>query len=397
VTEPPAKSPGEEALASLLRAAHLTPPDDLPRIVAESAGHVGARAAQLLIVDHGRALLVPVPGGDPVPVDSTVAGRAFRDAAPQVVDTQDGRRVWLPLVDGLERAGVLGLDLPAVDDVLLDRCVRFAALVAEVLISKTRVGDTLVRAARTRAMDLAAEMQWQLMPPLTAGTDRVVVSAALEPAYQVGGDVIDYAISSDTAHIAVLDAMGHGVEASTLAAVAVGAYRNARREHGDLLRAAAQIDEALAQQFGAERFVTALLGRLDLPTGRLTWVNAGHPPALLVRGGHVIKELAREPWFPLGLELGAPQTLHEEQLEPGDRLVLYSDGVIEARDDAGRPFGLDRLRGFVERAQADGLAVPETTRRLSRAVVEHQGRGLDDDATHMLVEWRAAPPDELVP
>lgn len=395
MTGPAPSSPGEEALSQLLRAAHLAPPDDLPRIVADAARHLGAQATDLLVVDHGQAQLVPVAGGRPSPVDTSAPGRAFRDAAPFVVETDGRWRVWVPLVDGLERAGVLGLDVPSADGALVERCVQFAALVAEVVLSKGQVGDALVRVARTRPMDLAAEMQWQLMPPLSAGTERVVVSAALEPAYDVGGDVIDYALARDEAHIAIFDAMGHGVEASTLAAVAVGAYRNARREHGDLVRAAAHVEAALARQFGAERFVTAVLATLDLATGRLRWVNAGHPPPLLVRGGHVVKELAREAWFPLGLELGPPQTVHEEQLEPGDRLVLYSDGVVEARDDAGRAFGLDRLLAFVERAQADGLPVPETARRLARDIAGHRGRALDDDATHMLVEWRDAPPEEL--
>ena len=89
--------------------------------------------------------------------------------------------------------------------------------------------------------------------------------------------------------------------------------------------------------------------------------------------------------------------MHEEALEPGDRLVLYSDGVVEAMDSAsGERFGIDRLVDFIARAEAAGEPVPETMRGLGHTVVKHQGDELQDDATLVLVEWRGGEMQSLL-
>jgi serine phosphatase RsbU (regulator of sigma subunit) len=82
--------------------------------------------------------------------------------------------------------------------------------------------------------------------------------------------------------------------------------------------------------------------------------------------------------------------LCREHLEPGDQLLLYTDGIVEARDAKGREFGRDRFVDFVLRHQADGLPAPETLRRLVRAVLEHHDGHLSDDATVLLCEWHGA-------
>jgi serine phosphatase RsbU (regulator of sigma subunit) len=111
----------------------------------------------------------------------------------------------------------------------------------------------------------------------------------------------------------------------------------------------------------------------------------------------VVTELARRPNAPLGLRLNDNLVVHEEVLEPGDRLVLYSDGVVEAKDPITHErFGVERLVEFIARAEADGEPVPETMRRLGHAVVKHQGDELQDDATQVLLEWRGSELENLV-
>jgi serine phosphatase RsbU (regulator of sigma subunit) len=388
--EPVSAAQGELAFWELLRLSRLLPPERLPQAAARAAEHFGGRDLVMMLVDHGQEVLVPLGGTDPpVRIEASVAGRAFRHVEVQAIAVEGGTRLWLPLLDGVDRLGSLALTFSRLDDLTRARAGRFAELLSETLMSKANYGDSLVQTARLRPMTLAAEMQWSLMPPLTVGSERVVVSGIVQPSYEVGGDIFDYALSEARAHVAIFDAMGHGLEAALLASVALGAYRNGRRRPLSLPHIASAIDEALAGQFGRGRFVTALIAELDLDSGRLRWVVAGHPPPLLLRQGRVVKELARRPNAPLGLRLNDSFTLHEEVLEPGDRVMLYSDGVVEAMDaTTGERFGIRRLVDFVARAEAAGEPVPETMRRLGHAVVKHQGDELQDDATQVLLEWR---------
>ncbi|WP_433221888.1 PP2C family protein-serine/threonine phosphatase [Dactylosporangium sp. CS-047395] len=94
----------------------------------------------------------------------------------------------------------------------------------------TSIGDTGAGADHWwLPMQLAAEIIWTQLPPLTFATDRATVAAILEPAYEVGGDAFDYAANGDALHVALFDAVGHGIEASALTALTLSAYRNARR------------------------------------------------------------------------------------------------------------------------------------------------------------------------
>ena len=162
---------------------------------------------------------------------------------------------------------------------------------------------------------------------------------------------------------------------------------------------AAHADDLLTAQPGPARFVTAALAALDTSTGVLRYVLAGHPPPLLVRGGRSVKELSHPPRAPLGVRGTPPDrlTVGLEQLEPGDRLLLYSDGVVEARTGHGEFFGEHRLVDFTRRAELAGLPAPETLRRLTAAVLAHQRGRLQDDATLVLVDWSADAPRRLFP
>ena len=146
------------------------------------------------------------------------------------------------------------------------------------------------------------------------------------------------------------------------------------------------VSRVLEASVGPERFATGVLARLDLDDGRLRYLCAGHPAPLLLRDGRVVRSLdgGRRPM--LGLE-AREVSLGEEQLEPGDVLVVYTDGVVEARDAAGEQFGLPRLVDLLEREHAVGTPLPEVVRRLCRALLAHQRGVLQDDATLVLMHW----------
>ncbi len=390
-----------EPLRSLLHASRLLAPDDLAATVAVHARMLGARETVLYLADYQQAVLLPLPGaGVPerqeLPIEGTMAGRAFRRV--EVVDSAaeaNGHRLWMPLLDGIERLGVAELVLPeARTGEGQDDLRAFVSLVAELIVVNDAYSDVFSRLRRRKTLSLAAEMQWELLPPTSFGVDRVVVTGGLEPAYDVGGDSFDYALNSRLMDLLVIDSVGHGLPAAVLASVAVNAYRHARRNLLDLPDIAAEIDTAIAAQFGASRFATALIARLDIDTGRLRWINAGHPEPLIVRGPSLVRLPHCPPSRPLGLQEGKPPWC-ETRLEPGDRLVLYTDGITEARSPEGEFFGEQRLADFISAAAAAGDPAPETVRRLMRHVLTHQAGQLQDDASIVVLEWRTGTERQL--
>jgi hypothetical protein len=384
-----APDPSSEA-ADLLADAHFAVPDEVPGLVSDHARRLGAMDAGIFLVDYEQRVLTPLPraGGpdrEPVAVEGTLAGRAFSTLSVQW--SGDGGLLWVPMVEGNERLGVIGYELAGpVPDRLLDAYEKLTTQTAELIVTKSDYGDFFEFHRRREPMSIASELAWQLLPPLTFGCDRVVISGALAPAYDLGGDSFDYGVDAHCARIAVFDAMGHGLEAGLLVTVAVAAYRNSRRRLLKLAGTAAAVDEAIRVRFGSERFVTAVLSELDLGSGCLRWIRAGHPAPLLLRGSKVVKTLWGDGGLPLGL--GDPGEEAEESLEPGDHVVFFTDGVTEARAPDGTFFGVDRLADLLSRASAGGNPPPETLRRLVHSILDHQAGDLQDDATAVLVEWK---------
>ncbi|WP_233617707.1 PP2C family protein-serine/threonine phosphatase [Actinomadura sp. WAC 06369] len=394
---------GERMLADLLAASHLTSLKQVPDVVAGHAAAVGLHDMRIYMVDLQQGVLRLLTGRETdreiaegaaegavpdIRVDGTLAGRAFQSVVPvRGGDAADGLcHWWLPLLDGTERLGVVRLTM-ADDAAALRLAESLAALTALMIVSKGPSSDSLARLVRTRHMTVSAEMQWRLLPPMTFANNEMVIAAALEPAYKLGGDTFDYGLYGEIVHLGVFDAMGHDTAAGLTSNLAVAAYRNNRVEGGDLLENGRAIEEALVEQDSSGRFVTAVLASLHLSTGMLAWASYGHPPPIVIRGGRWVTTLECAPGVPLGTGLDLPPRVCEEQLQPGDRVILYTDGVVEARDPSKREFGIARFVDFIVRHDAAGLPVPETLRRLIRGILEHHAGRLDDDATVLLLEW----------
>ena len=390
-----------DALGALLRASHLLAPDDLAPTAAAEARRMGVRETVLYLADYEQATLFPltgarVPERQELPIEGTMAGRAFRRVeAVRSTATAGTHRLWMPLLDGVERLGVAELELPAAPSPELERNLRaFVTLVAELIVVNDAYSDVFSRLRRRKTLSLAAEMQWELLPPLSFGTQQLVITGGLEPAYDIGGDSFDYAVNGGTADLLVLDAVGHGLPATLLASVAISAYRHARRNMLDLPDIAAEINAAIVGQFPGSQFATAVLARLDINSGRLRWINAGHPAPLIVRGSSLVQPPRWPPSRPLGLQ-ETKSSCCEIRLEPGDRLLLYTDGITEARSPEGEFFGEQRLADFIAAAAAAGGSAPETVRQLMRHVLTHQADQLQDDASIVLLEWRTGDHEEL--
>ena len=380
------------AMVEMLRGSRLTSPDGLPGVLDAAADMLGVQVL-LYVVDYTSSVLVAFPGAQQVErsrleVDSTLAGRAFRHFTVESTE-RGGSKLWVPVADGVVRIGVLEVtvDPARIQEAALREHIQLLAQLAGHLVTVVgRHGDAIDRLRRQEGRSIAAELVWALLPPLTTGTDKVVITGRVEPNNDVGGDVFDVAVSEHGADVAIFDATGHDLGSGLVAATALTSYRNARREGRSLFAQAEAVDRAVSEQFGPGSYVTGVLAHLDLETGHLRYLSAGHPYPLVLRNRHVARSLraGRRPLF--GIE-ATEVTVGEEHLEPGDCLVLFTDGITEARNASKVMFGTSGLVEFLEREAALADSLPEIARTLCRTVVKWQGGTLSDDCTVLLMHW----------
>lgn len=407
----PYAEPGIRLFEGMLARTHKSEPSRVGDVIAEELETaLGARGAVLYLVNLEETALVPLPRSNhPDPgaqgLEDSTAGRAFTGSRTLAtpVDGTGHARMFVPLIDGTDRVGALQVDVPLGDPTnppegLVRLLERYGHSTAQVLLAKRHYGDALHFVQRSRPMELGAELLAAVLPPATFATDGLVISAMVQPAYDNGGDAFDYAVNEDVVHLAVFDAVGHGLHAARLSTFAVAAYRNCRRAGMGLVETYASLDTALGEQFGGEYFTTAILAELDPEAGVLRWVNAGHPPPLLLRSERVVKTLDGSRATPLGMPLFATEpTIVEQRLQPGDIVVLYTDGLTESRYASGTLFGVDGLIDFLQREASADQPPPETLRRLRRALATEDGPMLRDDATVLVAHWHRGAEEALTP
>jgi hypothetical protein len=353
----------------------------------------GARRSDVLLVDYDLDLLTPLPRqgslqGAGTPVEGSNAGDAFRNQEIVRVTSPKGTRLFVPLTLRAEQLGILEIELPAatsVSDVLPD-LAHVGTCLAHGLRAVVPLSDVLEGARRHEPMALAAEMQWALVPIRAFDCATFSIAGQLVPAYEVGGDMFDHAMGKESLLVTATDAMGHGLRASLLTTLAVNALRNARRSGASIDAQAATADRTLNTQFGGDQFVTALIMEADLATGDVAVVNAGSPPAYRINGG-AVETVRFEADLPLGLFGSTPYTVQHTTLRSGHRLVLVSDGVLEAEPrDGGEPYGDRRLEGAILATRH--LRPHEAVRLIAAGVRSYRNAHLRDDATIVCLDWK---------
>ena len=396
----PGLGPLDRPIGRLLRAAQTSDPEALVDTLSLAVSELGGDDLVLYLIDYEYTHLVPHPDVLPrgmqveaAAVDGTMAGRAYLSSRPLAVQRDDGWHVWVPVTERADRLGVLSMTLPEWDEDVEFYCLELGYAAAHLVLACARYTDLPHLLRRRHDMDLAAEMQWSLLPPLAFTVGGTTVTGLLEPAYEVGGDCFDYALNFGYLDVAIFDAVGHGLQSAVMGSLILGAYRNGRREVAGLQGVVTRVDAALSTYPGEHAFATALLARLNVATGRLTWTTCGHPQPLHVRRGATLPELDIEPGAPVGMGALAPVVgeVVEVALEPGDGVLLYTDGVTDAEGPDGEYFGEDRLRDLLEREHQSGRAPQEVLRRLVRSAVTYQSSRLRDDASMVYLRWDGPP------
>ncbi|MGZ5404037.1 MAG: PP2C family protein-serine/threonine phosphatase [Nocardioides sp.] len=332
-----------------------------------------------------QAEVIPFDGGPGEEAVRTQTVQVLAPGHPALGRTADDQwTVLAPMTQRGEVIGLLELRLPQEPDAdSLDEVARLAHVLAFVVIASRRHTDLYEWGQRSRPHSLSAEIQQRLLPgPRTCEAEAFTLSAWLEPAAEIAGDTFDFSLARDLLHLSMTDAMGHGVAAALTASLCVGSLRGARRQGASLMGQASATNEALsvnAVHGAPDNFVTGLLGRVDLPSGTLELVNAGHIPPFLVRRG-VVTMVQLPADLPFGMFAETRYHSSELRLEPGDRIVIVTDGMLE-RNAAGIDLS-------VAIKDTRDLHPREVVRLLADSVLRATGHELEDDATVMVLDWK---------
>ncbi|MDX6299232.1 MAG: hypothetical protein QOF53_446 [Nocardioidaceae bacterium] len=405
--------PGFELLARLLDAAESAAPVDAVTAVTREVGkRLSATAVSFLIVDTSGRCLVrmahdpltsPQAAGSTstasagqrtvgeehartVPLEGGPIERVLRGQRPEIQPPAHHADPWTVLAPVTERGEVLGVlelllpEEPSKEDV--DEIASLAHLLAFVVIANRRHTDLFEWGQRSRPLSLSAEIQQRLLPgPHTCEGGAFTLSGWLEPAADIAGDTFDYSLQRNVLYLSMTDAMGHGVGAALTATLCVGALRGSRRAGAPVTEQVANANAAVAEHgaaHGLDDFVTGLVGRLDLRTGVLTLVNAGHVAPYLLRGTDVgTVDLPVN--LPFGLFPDAAYEAATVTLDPGDRIVLVTDGMLERNASSS-----DLPAAIRESAH---LHPREAAMALADSVLAATGHALSDDATILCLDW----------
>ncbi|WP_433035423.1 PP2C family protein-serine/threonine phosphatase [Actinomycetospora sp. CA-053990] len=260
---------------------------------------------------------------------------------------------------------------------------RLGRALTLVLQQAATTTDELELARRTYEYSIAAELQWDLLPPGDTATDRFALRALVEPAPRVTSDLFDWSLNGDRLTVVLLDAAGRGLVATQVGDLALAALRNARRSGLPIAEQAALADQALWDRHHGHAAVDALLLEVDLAGAMATAVHAGSPLALR-RRDHEVELLDLDTHEPLGLLDRTRYDAVEVDVRPGDVLMLLSDGVAGARGPGDEVYGLDGLARRLAHSSA-----PCDLPSWLIADLRARARGdLDDDVTAVVLEWR---------
>ncbi|MGW7075243.1 PP2C family protein-serine/threonine phosphatase [Streptomyces sp. NPDC054871] len=352
----------------------------------------GVERVELRLADYGLTTLQMVEDvpftTESVLIHDSPQGRVFGAQEARVESRAEGAAtIHLPVTVRGDRMGVLTVTFPEAryeKDHLPEMQRICEALGHEILVAE-RDTDLYLLARRAVRLTLAAEMQWQLLPGRSVSRPEFQLGAHLEPAYAIFGDNFDWSVSPRHLTLTVTNGMGQGMEAALLTNLVVNALRNARRAGLDLPGQASLADQAVYAQYRGELHASVLLLRFDLATGDVEVVDAGSPRMWRYRG-RTVESVDFDAQLPLGMFEETVYVAERLRLEPGDRILVGSDGVYDSVSKAGERYG--------ERALARSLSAhrllpaSQVPQAVLRDLAEYRGSlPLDDDALVVCLDW----------
>lgn len=396
----------------------LAAPFDLMTMLSE----VVAAAKQVLNADRGSVWLHDAATGElvlevatglkpvRVPFGAGLVGACARDrqtinvpdcyADPrfdQGVDRASGYRtrcmLTLPLID--HRGGLVGVmqvlnKKDGVFDAEDEAVATALAAQCAVALQRVRMTEAVIEGERMRqALEMARDVQMSTLPSTMPVVPGYEVCGASRPAELTGGDTFDLAWLARGLLVVLGDATGHGIAPALSVTQMHAMLRVAFGLGADLDAAYVEVNNRLAETLPPDRFITAFIGLLDPRTHRLRFHSGGQGPILVFQAATETWTSHRPTSFPLGaMPLASVQPAIELALEPGDILVLLSDGFYEYRSVDGELFGEDRVRSLI--AAQRNAAMRELLAVLQREV-DAFGKGApqDDDMTAVLVRREA--------
>jgi serine phosphatase RsbU (regulator of sigma subunit) len=384
---------GRHAVEDAIWAAR--PPVVIPAARDAIDAWLGGPGTEVLLIDYHQSHLVPFgdgTGGPAVTVDDHPAGQAY--ASMRLI--RDDDHLFLPLAVYGERIGVLALRLPPglqasqeagqeAGLTLEDDLAAVADTLARALRLADLATDVYREIRRRRRLTIAAELQWELLPGCTCAGEEFSLAGQLEPAYTVSGDNFDWSLSRQYLTISVSAGMGSGIGAALLTQLMVNSLRNARRSGAGPAEAAELANGIVYSQYGGKVHSSTLLLHIALSTGEAEVVDAGSPRMLRVRRGE-IEPMAFDEQMPLGMFSDTRYRTQSLSLLPGDRLIIVSDGLRNARNAKGQVYGQVPLGAALRSAR---LQDPNEAVRflISDLLSYHGSSDLAADAIAVCLDW----------
>lgn len=289
-----------------------------------------------------------------------------------------------PLKARERRLGILELrvDEPVPEDVI--SLIRGLAAFVAILIEKLEMQARIIEKERLeKELQIARDIQQSFLPAADIRLEGLDIAYINIPSSEVGGDYYDIVPLDDRKIIfTVNDVAGHGIPASLLMSIFRTQFVYRVKKEKDMTAVIGSLNDMLAETTDANHYVTSFTCRLDRRSHTLSYVNAGHNPPVLLRGEKIIKLEAGG--MPVGMFPGIPYQEAETAAAPGDLLVMYTDGIVEAENPAGEQYSLDRLLDFIKARRGQRADV------IKEAVIDdlknHTGRpAFEDDITFILV------------